>query len=322
MVDLTFVVINWNSGWMLDRCLPTLLKQDGCKVEVIVIDNDSSDNSLEILEQFKQQVKIVANKENTGYSRAANQGITLSSSRYVSIINPDVMLSPNYGYHIVKKMDENNAIGAATGKLIKYDFKTNKSLDVIDSTGIEKDKGYNMFDRGQNSEDLNYYDSKQHVFGVSGAAPLYRKEALESVSRSNEFFDEDFFAYKEDIDLSWRLNIFNWKCVFVPEAEGYHGRGFGAPVNKGLKEKIKFRRNQSLFLRKLSLRNHYCLLIKNLKLSELNFHIIKNEVSKFGYCLLFETKTLNALFELIPLLPKMLKKRKFLFDNAKKCKFD
>lgn len=313
--DLSFVIINWNSGSLLPLCIPTLLEQKGINVEVILIDNNSKDNTKEIIENVPTEVNVIFNKENLGYSGAANQGIELSKGRYVSIINPDVLLSDTYGLDIIKVMEKETNVAAATGKLVKYDFNNKKSLKVIDTTGIELTNNFKIYDRGQNCPDLDKYDNSTRVFGVSGAAPIYRKSALEDVRIDNEYFDEDFLAYKEDIDLSWRFRKYGWEIIFVPQAFAYHGRAVGRNGNGGLMNYVKHRKSQSQFVRKLSLRNHYCLLVKNLSKNDFDYDVkllIKQEIKRLLYCIIFELKTLSGLFEFFSMYPKMLQKRRVI----------
>ncbi|WP_339060911.1 glycosyltransferase family 2 protein [Tepidibacillus marianensis] len=319
-IDLTFVVINWNSGHLLKTCIPSLLRQKDIVSEVILIDNNSSDNTREIVKNLPSDVNVILNEENFGYSAAANQGIELSNGKYVSIINPDVILTDSYGNKIIQKLENEKNVAAATGKLIKYDFKNNRSLNVLDSTGIEVQRNLRMFDRGQNSNNLTQFDDFTTVFGVSGAAPIYRRNALEDVKINDEYFDVDFFAYKEDIDLSWRFNLFGWKAIFVPSAIGYHGRAISGAGNRNKIEFIKNRKNQSSFIKTLSLKNHYSMLVKNLTIRDIKHNllpIVIREIQHLLYSILFEFKTLKGISDFISDYKKMRTKRRLIMEKAK-----
>ncbi|TYR78852.1 glycosyltransferase family 2 protein [Priestia megaterium] len=313
-IDLTFIVINWNNGDLLESCIPTLLNQKNLSIEVILIDNNSSDNSQSVIEKLPKDLRIVYNQTNCGYSGAANQGIKMSKGKYVSIINPDIILSDTYAFNIVEKFKQNSKLAAATGKLLKYDFYKNEPIEVIDTTGINVNCKFEMYDRGQNKTQIDLYDKEINVFGVSGAAPVYLKEALEDIRLDEEYFDEDFLAYKEDIDLSWRLRLYGWEINYVPSALGFHGRAVGsAKVKNSLSELIKHRKSQSKFVRKLSLRNHYLVLAKNMSKQDLHksfFPLIKQETKRIVFCSLFEFSTLLGIFEAMKLFPKIKKKRK------------
>ncbi|MCA0987056.1 glycosyltransferase family 2 protein [Guptibacillus algicola] len=318
-IHISFVIINWNSAHFLESCIPSLINQNGLNVEIILIDNNSTDNTKEIIKDLPKQVKIVLNNKNTGYSGAANQGINMSRGMYVSIINPDVILDENYSLNIINELESNPLLGGATGKLIKYDFNEMQSLSVIDTTGIEAHRNLNTYDRGQNSKELNKFDSKKNVFGISGAAPIYRKKTLNDVRIENEYFDEDFLAYKEDIDLSWRIRSYGWELVFVPEAIAHHGRAISGTGNNKIKDIIDNRKKQSDFIKLISLRNHYCMLVKNLDKSHIRKHgllILTREFKRLIYYLLLEYKSLKGLVEAFRLLPKMLHKRRII--NATK----
>jgi GT2 family glycosyltransferase len=318
-IMISYVIVNWNNGDLLSRCIDSLLKQKNISKEIILIDNNSTDESHEIIQGFPSSVNVILNDKNLGYSGGANQGIDISNGKYISIINPDILLDENYGSIIVEYLENNEKVGAVTGKLIKYDFPNSYSLNVLDSTGIQVNNALNMIDRGQNDTDLAKYDDLNKVFGVSGAAPIYRKKALKDICIDNEYFDVDFLAYKEDIDLSWRLRNNGWEIIFLPHAIAHHGRAIGADKSN-LKNFIKNRKKQSQFIRKISLRNHYCLILKNLRfrdLKEVNIKFVLQEVKRILYSILFEPKTLLGLYDFIKLAPKMLNKRKKIKIKSK-----
>ena len=119
-----------------------------------------------------------------------------------------------------------------------------KKLNVIDSAGISFNHYRQGIDIGQNEVDEGKYEEDKRVFGVCGAAAVFKKDALEKIKVSGEYFDNDFFAYKEDIDICWRLNLYGFKCYYVHDAISYHGRGMNS--SKGIINTIKIEEaNQS-----------------------------------------------------------------------------
>ena len=119
---VSVAIVNWNGEKYLYKCIKSLLEQNYKNIEVIIIDNDSTDNSVKIIEDnFKEDVILFKNK-NTGYAGGANKGIELSKGDNVIIANPDIVFGENYIEKCIKKFEEDAIIGAVTGKLLKYDF--------------------------------------------------------------------------------------------------------------------------------------------------------------------------------------------------------
>lgn len=258
---VSIAIVNWNGEKYLYKCIKSLLEQNYKNIEVIIIDNDSTDNSVKIIEDnFKNDVILFKNK-NTGYAGGANKGIELSNGDYVIIANPDIVFGDNYIENCINKFKEDSTIAAVTGKLLKYDFDTDKKLNVIDSVGIAFNHYRQGIDIGQNEVDEGKYEEDKRVFGVCGAAAVFKRDALEKIKVNGEYFDNDFFAYKEDIDICWRLNLYGFKCYYVHNAIAYHGRGMNS--SKGIINTIKNRRSQSEFLKGISFRNHYLMIMKN-----------------------------------------------------------
>ena len=176
---VSVAIVNWNGEKYLYKCIDSLLNQNYKNIEIIIIDNDSTDSSVKIIEDnFKEKVVLFKNK-NTGYAGGANKGIELSNGEYVIIANPDIVFGENYIEKCINKFSEDEAIGAVTGKLLKYDFDTDEKLNVIDSAGISFNHYRQGIDIGQNEVDEGKYEEDKRVFGVCGAAAVFKKDALE-----------------------------------------------------------------------------------------------------------------------------------------------
>lgn len=309
---ISLVIINYNNKAYLQKCMTSILNQDYKNIEIIFIDNESKDGSYEFMKRqySNRDIILIRNQINNGYAGAANQGIKLSKGKYVMILNPDIIMEEDFIQKMYEFIDKDEDIAALSGKLLKYDFENDKKLNYIDSAGIIMFKSTRCIDRGQNEEDLGQYDKTEQVFGVCGAAPLYRRSSLELVAIDGEYFDEDFFAYKEDIDLSWRLNLLGFKNMYYPNAVAYHGRGFGSS-NKGLIGKIIHRRSTSKYLRRLSYRNHHLMLYKNFKyINKKNYlYIFIWQLQYFIVSLIFEQSNFYSPLEMRVLLKKMKNKR-------------
>lgn len=320
---ISLVIVNYNNKDYLERCMNSILEQSYQNIEIIFIDNQSSDQSFEFMNQKyseRENVSIVYNRVNNGYAGGANQGIRLSRGEYIFILNPDIILEVDFVQKMYEFMRADIRIGALSGKLLKYDFEKNQKLNYIDSAGILMFKSTYSFDRGQNEYDKGQYDTIEQVFAVCGAAPLYRKSALESIKINEEYFDEDFFAYKEDVDLSWRLNLAGYKNMYYPKAVAYHGRGLEQP-QKGIRNFIKARKQQSQFLRGISYRNRIMMIFKNnvdgfFKRNCLK--ILKRECLFILYAIIFEPFIFKYLKQAFAMRKKMAQK-KFQLMNKHQC---
>lgn len=298
-------IVTFNSEEDIVACLNGVYRQTYPIQEVVIIDNHSQDQTLQIIRPIKD-LHIIKNKVNNGFTGGHNQGIHYTTSDYVLVLNPDVRLHKDYIKNIVNYMENDSCIGLATGKLYRDIEKK-----ILDSTGITIKKNRRAYDRGSGEIDVQQYDFSQDIFGVSGAAAIYRREMLEDVSIDNQFFDESFFAYKEDVDVSWRAQLLGWKSVFVPSAIAEHQRGW---------QDGKKRSDISLFIRRKSYINRYYYLLKNDHLVYFILHlpiILAYEISSFIYAIVKEPKLLGAWKSFKLEFKLLLKKRKVIMNKKK-----
>lgn len=221
------VVLNWDGGQMVQRCVGSVLAQTVPPGEVVVVDNASRDGSAEALEARFPEVRVLRLPRNTGFAGGMNAGIAAAGGEQVLLLNLDVELEPAYLEACAAALDADPALGGVTGKLLR--FTGDDSPPVLDSTGHRLYRNRRAVDRGEGEPDTGQYDDRRAVFGVGGAAPLLRRAMLDDVRRSggtgDEWFDADFFAYFEDIDLCWRARLRGWTFGYVPEAVARHHRG-------------------------------------------------------------------------------------------------
>lgn len=297
-------IVTYNSAEHIDECLQAVFDQKYQINQVVLIDNASKDGTLEKLIRWSDRCVVIRNAKNNGFAGGHNQAIRLSQSDYFLVLNPDVTLDPGYIRRLIQVMDRDDRIGSATGKLL---FKSDRSY--IDSTGLVIYKTRRAFDRGA-TESSEAYQQSGEVFGVSGAAAMYARRMIEDISINGEFFDEDFFAYKEDVDVAWRAQIMGWKAYFEPTALSYHERGW----------KEGGRSSKPLFVRRLSYINRYKMIWKN---DQIN-NVIKNlipilfyEILSFTYALVREPKLLGAWVSFFRKLPELSKKRRMIQSKRK-----
>lgn len=327
---LSVHIVAWNSMRFLPDLFKTLAEQTYQDFTVLVIDNGSTDGVEAFIREQYPQTTILRNARNLGFSGAHNQGIRYAlehwlpeeyADRFVLVTNPDLLLTPTCLEELMKSAIAFTDVGAFGPKLRRAfgehvaDEVLQETVrsDLIDTTGLRARKNRTFTDRGAGEMDRGQYDEAREVFGVSGALVLYRASALQDVRFEDEFFDNDFFAYKEDVDLAWRMQHAGWKARYVAEAVAFHYRGMYAKEQMGWLDRIRHRRTKSKTRSYYSNRNQWLLLVKNVRFGEaiLIFpRVFVLELGRFIYTLLFETKNLRSFFDTIRFLPRMLKKRR------------
>lgn len=251
---ISIVLVTWNSAAYLPRCLDGILQQTIRDRELIVVDNASSDSSVDIVEPHA--TRVIRNDTNRGFSAAVNQGLAVATGEFLLVVNPDCYLLPDYAERLVAAMEGTRApIGSATGLLIRARGWDIEPTNVIDSMGIRMTRTGRHLDLHQGAPadrrppTANPFD----VFGVSGAAAMFRVAFLGDVSIDGEALDEDFFAYREDADLAWRGQMRGWRAVCEPLAIAYHVRRVTPEARRALPADVNMH----------SVKNRFLLRIKN-----------------------------------------------------------
>src|SRR5213080_4191945 len=249
---VSITIVTYNSGRFIKRCLESVLAQRYPYREIIVIDNNSQDGTIDILEQFEDRCTVVYNGENVGFAAAQNQAIGLSSGDWVLTLNPDVLLLPNFIQSLVEAGQIDPKIGTVCGKLLTilatFDLP---DKPLVDSTGIYFTPMLRHLDRGSQEVDNGHYLNHEYVFGATAAAALYRRQMIEDVSLADEFFDPDFFVYREDADVAWRAQLLGWRCIYTPHARGYHVRNVLPGNRRALPAVINMHSVKNRFLLRL-----------------------------------------------------------------------
>ena len=271
-------IVTHNSRQHLDVLFAGIAKQQGADFSVLVIDNASSDGTLEWVRQNHPEARIIPNQENRGFARAHNQGFAECRAPYVLALNPDVELQEGCLAEMVRIMESDplsisplargrSQIAAITPKLYKILPFSGKS-GIIDSLGLKMLAWGQVANIGENTPEnaksgptecphpnpLPEGEGIVNIWGVSGACALYRLSSLESVKDAYGIFDERFWMYKEDADLAWRLNRAGYTSILAPNAVALHPRS----VQKGDRE------SRPNWVKKESYKNHLLMLKKNL----------------------------------------------------------
>jgi len=314
---VSVVIINRERKDFLNRCLASLKLQTYLKIEIIVVDNNSQDGSLELLESNYPEIKCIRNKKNEYYCKAANQGISEARGEYVLCLNNDIVLTPDYISETIKCFAIDDRIGMVSGKILKADKAK------IDSTGLFLGRSRKPVDRGYQKEAGVIFWESGYTFGASGSASLFKKEMLAEIKINNEYFDEDFKIYYEDLDISWRANILGWKGYYTSLAIGMHYRGGTSKENgRRLFKSFDFP-YLNLQCKKHLIKNRYLTMLKNDRLSDFLLNlpfILIYEIKLWFYLLLFEPKIVKDIINNIPQMKRFIKKslkKKALFMKKK-----
>lgn len=338
-------IVSWNSLRYLPGLFASLDEQTFQDFSVTVVDNASTDDVLDWLRAEYPQVATLRNTRNLGFARAHNQAIALARARwfrqphapmnrsmgatedrYVLVTNPDLVLAPDFLEKLVAAADSHPEFGAFGGKLLKIVAERAgdvlvepRKTTIIDSTGLKIFRSRRVVERGAGEEDTGQY-ADGPVFGISGALALYRMSALDDIKFDTEYFDDDFFAYKEDVDLAWRLQLRGWGAWYEPRAVAYHFRAAAGTERRTPWVALRERRRKSSFVNFLSTRNHLLLLFKNDDIANRLWHlpwILTYELGRFLLVLFTEPWTLKAYFAALRLLPRLRVKRSFAFSIRK-----
>ncbi|WP_424766482.1 glycosyltransferase family 2 protein [Paenibacillus sp. sgz302251] len=306
MATVSVCIVTYNSAQDIEACLQAVFKQSHPVERIVVIDNASKDGTPERVQPFADRVLFIANDVNNGFAGGQNQAIRQTRSDYVLVLNPDVILHEDYLKEIIDFMEKQPAVGSATGKLVLA-----SNPNVMDSAGLGMKRTRNAYDLGAGEQAANW-SVTQMVFGVSGAAAVYRSAMIRDIAIDGQFFDEQFFAYKEDVDVAWRAKRLGWTSFYVASAFAVHHRGW----KKG------GRRAVPLFVRRHSYQNRFFTLIKN---EAIGWHslltlpiIIGTEAAKIAYIVMREPGLLSCWPVIWRMLPDMLRKRKWLRDKERK----
>jgi hypothetical protein len=288
------VVLNWNGKDFVEECLDSLLEQS-YPVEIVVVDNGSVDGSVELIEQKYPKIQLIKESYNHGFAGGVNIGIKYAMKQgadTIGLINNDAVAEKDWVKHLVSAMKDEKSAGIITSKLMRMD------KIHIDSTGDFYTVWGMPFPRGRNKKAEDNFKKREFIFGASGGASLYRVKMLEEIG----LFDEAFFAYFEDVDISFRAQLAGWKVLYEPNAVAYHH--ISATSSK-----------LGSFSRYHTIKNFHLLYLKNMPgilywkyLPLFLLHDIRLGISSF--IRLGGAAYIKGVFKAVILLPRTLKSRR------------
>jgi len=209
----SIVIPNWNGAHHLPVCLDALQAQTYPSLEIIVVDNGSTDGSQRLVNKQYPQVRLLALDRNLGLTGGNNIGFRTAQGEILISLNNDTEAHPYFVEALVAALQEHPQAGMAASKMLLFDRR-----DTLHSAGDGYGEDGIPFNRGVWQRDEGQFDERGWIFGGCGGAVAYRRAMLENVG----LFDESFFMYCEDVDLNWRAQLAGWKCWYTPEAVVYH----------------------------------------------------------------------------------------------------
>jgi GT2 family glycosyltransferase len=209
---ISVVVLNWNGAQVLEGCLRSLREQTYHPLEIIIVDNASTDHSTGLVRERFSEYKLIVNEKNLGFGGGNNVGICASQGKYIMMLNNDTRLDPKCVEELKRSIEKDERYGACASKIL-----LESAPDVIDGVGILVCPDGLSFGRGR-LEKRDRYDKEEELFFAADCACLYRREMLEDIG----LYDEDFFAYADETDMGWRAQLAGWKCTYSPDAIVYH----------------------------------------------------------------------------------------------------
>jgi GT2 family glycosyltransferase len=308
---VAITIVTYNSARYIVGCLEQAMLQEHAPLECIVVDNASQDETVSLLRPFDNRIRIIRNESNTGFAAAQNQAIAAARSPdWVLTLNPDVRLRTDFVSNLITAAGADDAIGSVCGKLLSASCEFEVASPRLDSTGIYFTPSFRHLDRGNGEQDRGQYDNPKFVFGGTGAACLYRKTMIDDISIGGEFFDSDFFAYREDADVAWRAQLLGWKCLYVPRAIGLHVRAV-------VPEK---RRELSPLINMHSVKNRWLMRIKNTTPDLYRRYwlpVTARDLLVVGGCLLSEWSSLAAFGQVLRMRKRALEKRRTIMRRKR-----
>jgi GT2 family glycosyltransferase len=308
-------IVTFDSSRHIGRCLDALLAQEGVRLDVVVVDNASSDATGEILGQYRGQyrgrIRVIRNPENLGFAIAQNQAIRATRGPWVLTLNPDLLMEPGFLRNLVDAGRRDPGAGAVCGKLLSIgDGFEPQPERRIDSAGIYFTPAMRHFDRGWNEPDGAAFDRPEYVFGACAAAALYRRRMIDDISVGGDFFDPDFFAYREDADVAWRAQLLGWRCIYVPGAVAWHVRTAKPGRRRSISSEINMH----------SVKNRFLMRIKNATPGIYRRYwlpMTARDLMVVGGCLLSEPRSLAAFWHLATALRAALRRRRQIMSRRK-----
>ncbi len=302
MSIVSAIIVNWNGKELLADCLDSLRAQTRLVDEILVVDNGSRDGSPAMIREQYPDVTLIELEENKGFSIANNIGLQRARGDYIALLNNDLLIDHKWIAHMIDGLESDVLVGSCACKMLFYDQR-----DVIDSAGINVLKHGVGVNRGHFERDDIPFQRPSRVFGACAGAAIYRATMLRELGG----FDEDFYIYFEDVDLSFRAQLSGYDCLYVPQAVAFHHHG-ASSASFGLGKKYYYLARNSLFVivknMPSPLLRRYLPLVVAVPLSRALYGAITGQIGLYT----------RACLDDLRLLPRMLRKRRAIQEAARR----
>ena len=324
---ITVSLVTFNAMHWVEACIESVFSQTCPPLEIVIVDNASTDGTCEWLRDVAARrgtVRLIESAENLGYARGHNVTIRESRGDYICLLNQDVVLDPEFLSIAAAVLDADPTVAGVQAKVRRI-AADGARTPHLDTTGLRILRNRRVVSRGQGEFDGGQYDETGLVFGADGPCPVYRRVALEDVrvplaGDQWEYLDEDFFMYKEDVDLAWRLGLYGWTVAYEPRALAWHGRGAGGPVSLSSWSMIRHYGSIPGWVRRSSWRNQRLMQLKNERGSEYLrdfLPIAWRELRSALFMVAFAPSQLRAVPQLLKLLPTARRKRAWIMAGRR-----
>jgi GT2 family glycosyltransferase len=295
---VTVVIVNWNSGDLLKQCLVHLTRQTFHPFQVIIVDNGSTDQSIQSI-KAEANCKIMALTQNTGFAHGNNVAISRCDSTYVALLNPDAFPEPNWLRNLIDAAINHPDVAAFGSRQMEAE-----NPGILDGIGDAYHISGKVWRTEKGRPYISQANSIAEIFSPCACAALYRRDAVLAVGG----FDEDYFCYVEDVDLGFRLRLAGYQALYVPTAVVHH---LGSAITGGRRSDFSVYHGQ---------RNLVWTYVKNMPGALfwifLPLHLVLNIAAILYYCLRSQHRVIwRAKFDACKNLPSMLKKRRIIQRN-------
>lgn len=327
---VTISLVTFDGEAWLSGCLASIAAQEVGDYEVLVHDNASRDGSLGLLRAWaadEPRAQVIESPRNLGYAAAHNRAIRAARGQFVLLLNQDVELDAGFLGAVLSAFERHPDAGSVQARLRQLGGPGQR-LSRLDSTGLLMGRDRRAVSRAQGLEDGPGHQRPGRVWGVDGPAPVYRRRALEDARLPRgggtwEVLDEDFFLYKEDVDLAWRLRLLGWSARYEPRALAWHARGTGGTGATSLLDIARTNRTIRYEAKALSWRNQRLMQVKNESLGgylrDLPW-IARRELLSLAFIMLFDPRRLSAAVLFFRAAPAALRKRRFLQAHIRRAR--
>ena len=333
MVNNPLVTINVvvrNGEKYIRHCLRAVAAQSYEHLQVNIWDNNSTDATRDIVATEFPQFNLIAHPGNLGMWPGQEAALAHTDGKYVVALSVDVMIDPNFISNAVRACELNPAIGALQAKIYQYEYDqladgSYKTNTIIDTCGFALTRERKVVNIGHGYPDSPRFAERRIIFGVEGAAPFFRRSALEQCRIDGHIWDHDYFWYGDDLDVAWRMTLFGHQQIYLPIVIAWHNRSTTKSAeHTGLLTQTvnrrKLRKQIPIQKRRLDWSNTRFTIIKNDHLKNLLRDlpaIIIREINVQGYAGLFERGILLEWGRFLRLLPRMLLRRHTVMARAR-----